>query len=119
VGDAVDAARTIADKVDAYIDTTLSLGANRAHRIAVLAGGRPNNDDSRSQLTQRHHQLSEPLVNVLEQQSIEHAALLADLVDGVLGKAIAQIDAGAPIELVTNTARAVVKRALDLPEPQP
>lgn len=117
VATAVDGHLETAGKIDAYIATTLSLGADGAHRIAVLAGGRANDDDARTRLAERHQNLSTPLADVLRHEGIANAALIADLIDGVLGRAIAQIDAGAPDGLVIDTARAVIKRALDLPNP--
>ena len=118
VGQAVDAAPTVEAKIDAYIETTLSLGVAGAHRIAVLAGGIPVDETSQAELTAQHKGLSVHLANVLASGGVQNAALLADLVDGILGKAIAQIDAGESVHLVTEEATAMVKRALALPELQ-
>ena len=109
---AVDEAPDAARKIDAYVITSLSLGVEGAHHIAVLAGGLLSDD--RTGLTTRHSELTAPLTNVLEQCSVQHPAIVADLIDGVLGRAITQIDAGVPIELVTDTTLGLISRALDL-----
>jgi AcrR family transcriptional regulator len=109
---AVDAAADPPARIEAYVRATLALAAAGEHRVAVLAGGFPHDDQARDGLARRHQALTEPLRGALEQHGVTEPALVADLIDGLLGRGIARIDAGAPLATVTDTAMSLVRRAL-------
>jgi AcrR family transcriptional regulator len=102
-------------RVDAYVRTTLELAGSGAHRVAVLGGGLPADEASRERLAQAHRDLAAPLVDALAERGDAHPALTAELVNGVLGRAIDQLDAGRPFEDVVPATLEFVRRAIGIP----
>lgn len=111
VTSAVDQAPDTASKIDAYVTTSLSLGTGGAHHVAELASAALTSD--RARLASRHRELSAPLTAVLEQSSLQHPAIVADLIDGMIGRAIRKVDQGMPSKLIADTTLGVIRRALD------
>jgi len=108
VGHAADAD----GRVDAYVRTTLELAGSGAHRVAVLAGGVPRDARARERLAQAHRDLAAPLVAALAERGDADPTLTAELVDGALGRAIDQLDAGRPAADVVPATLEFVRRAV-------
>ena len=114
VGAAVGRAADADGRVDAYVRTTLELADSGAHRVAVLGGGLPRDAHARERLAQAHRDLAEPLVAALAERGDADPVLTAELVDGVLGRAIDQLDAGRPAEDVVPATLEFVRRAIGI-----
>ena len=114
VSDAVGRAPDADGRVDAYVRTTLELACSGAHRVAVLGGGLPRDARARERLAQAHRDLAAPLVAALAERGQADPVLTAELVDGVLGRAIDQLDAGRPAEDVVPATVEFVRRAIGI-----
>jgi len=114
VSEAVGRAADVDGRVDAYVRTTLELAGSGAHRVAVLGGGLPPDARARERLAQAHRDLAVPLVDALAERGDEDPVLTAELVDGVLGRAIDQLDAGRPAEDVVPATLEFVRRAIGI-----
>lgn len=114
VSDAVAGAADADGRVDAYVRTTLELACSGAHRVAVLGGGLPRDAGARERLAQAHRDLAAPLVAALAERGHADPVLTAELVDGVLGRAIDQLDAGRPAEDVVPATVEFVRRAIGI-----
>jgi AcrR family transcriptional regulator len=114
VSEAVGRAADADGRVDAYVRTTLELAGSGAHRVAVLGGGLPPDAGARERLAQAHRDLAAPLVAALAERGEADPALTAELVDGVLGRAIDQLDAGRPAEDVVPATVEFVHRAIGI-----
>lgn len=112
VSEAVGRAGNADARIDAYVRTTLELACSGAHRIAVLGGGLPGDDRARDRLAQAHHDLAAPLRAALADRGDPDPGLTAGLIDGALGRAIDQLDAGRPAGDVVPVALAFVQRAV-------
>ena len=115
VSEAVGRAADADGRVDAYVRTTLELADSGAHRVAVLGGGLPRDARARDRLAQAHRDLAEPLVAALAERGDADPVLTAELVDGVLGRAIDQLDAGRPAGDVVPATLEFVRRAIGMP----
>ena len=114
VSEAVGRATDVDGRVDAYVRTTLELAGSGAHRVAVLGGGLPPDARARERLAQAHRDLAAPLVAALAERGDADPVLTAELVDGVLGRAIDQLDAGRPAEDVVPATLEFVRRAIGI-----
>jgi AcrR family transcriptional regulator len=114
VSEAVGRATDVDGRVDAYVRTTLELAGSGAHRVAVLGGGLPPDARAREQLAQAHRDLAAPLVAALAERGEADPVLTAELVDGALGRAIDQLDAGRPAEDVVPATLEFVRRAIGI-----
>ncbi|WP_158675536.1 TetR/AcrR family transcriptional regulator [Nocardia stercoris] len=114
VAAAVASAPTPGDRIDTYVRTTLALAASGEHRVAVLGGDIPQDEPGRAKLAEAHHNLAAPLREVLRDMAVADPGLVAELVDGALGKAIARLDAGEPIEPLTTRTLEFVRGAVGL-----
>jgi AcrR family transcriptional regulator len=114
VSEAVGRAADVDGRVDAYVRTTLELAGSGAHRAAVLGGGQPPDARAREQLAQAHRDLAAPLVAALAERGEADPVLTAELVDGALGRAIDQLDAGRPAEDVVPATLEFVRRAIGI-----
>jgi AcrR family transcriptional regulator len=114
VSEAVGRAADVDGRVDAYVRTTLELAGSGAHRVAVLGGGQPPDARAREQLAQAHRDLAAPLVAALAERGEADPVLTAELVDGALGRAIDQLDAGRPAEDVVPATLEFVRRAIGI-----
>jgi AcrR family transcriptional regulator len=114
VSEAVGRAADVDGRVDAYVRTTLELAGSGAHRAAVLGGGLPPDARSRERLAQAHRDLAAPLVAALAERGEADPVLTAELVDGALGRAIDQLDAGRPAEDVVPATLEFVRRAIGI-----
>ena len=115
MSEAVGPAADADGRVDAYVRTTLELAGGGAHRVAVLGGGLPRDARARDRLAQAHRDLAEPLVAALAERGDADPVLTAELVDGVLGRAIDQLDAGRPAGNVVAATLEFVRRATETP----
>jgi AcrR family transcriptional regulator len=114
VSEAVGRAADVDGRIDAYVRTTLELADSGAHRVAVLGGGLPPDARARERLAQAHRDLAAPLVAALAERGDADPVLTAELVDGVLGRAIDQLDAGRPAEDVVPATLEFVRRAIGI-----
>jgi len=114
VSEAVGHAADVDGRVDAYVRTTLELADSGEHRVAVLGGGLPHDARARERLAQAHRDLAAPLVAALAERGDADPVLTAELVDGVLGRAIDQLDAGRPAEDVVPATVEFVRRAIGI-----
>jgi AcrR family transcriptional regulator len=114
VSEAVGRAADVDGRIDAYVRTTLELADSGAHRVAVLGGGLPPDARARERLAQAHRDLAAPLVAALAEPGDADPVLTAELVDGVLGRAIDQLDAGRPAEDVVPATLEFVRRAIGI-----
>jgi AcrR family transcriptional regulator len=114
VSAAVGRAADADGRVDAYVRTTLELAGSGAHRVAVLGGGLPRDADARERLARAHRDLAAPLVAALAERADPDPDLTAELVDGVLGRAIDQLDAGRPAADVVPATLEFVRRAVGI-----
>ena len=114
VSAAVGRAADADGRVDAYVRTTLELADSGAHRVAVLGGGLPQDARARERLAQAHRDLAEPLVAALAERGDADPVLTAELVDGVLGRAIDQLDAGRRAADVVPATLEFVRRAIGM-----
>lgn len=114
VSEAAGRARDADGRIDAYVRTTLELACSGAHRIAVLGGGLPGGDRARERLAQAHHDLAAPLRAALADRGDPDPGLTAELIDGALGRAIGQLDAGRPAGDVVPAALGFVRRAVGI-----
>jgi AcrR family transcriptional regulator len=114
VSEAVSRASGTDARIDAYVRATLELAASGAHRVAVLAGGMPPDHPARQRLTQAHHNLAAPLRAALADRHDPDPALTAELIDGVLSRAIGQLDAGRQAAEVAPATLAFVRRAVGI-----
>ncbi|MEU1428178.1 TetR family transcriptional regulator [Nocardia sp. NPDC005746] len=116
--EAVRAAMDRVDGADARIATYVraSLEAARAgtHRIAVLGGNGLTDNAAREQISRAHRELSEPLRQALAARGDAEPELMAELVDGALGRAIDRIDAGDGFDRVLDGTARFIGRALDI-----
>jgi hypothetical protein len=85
------------------------------HRIAVLGGGQPRDDQARERLARAHHDLAAPLRAALADRGDADPGLTAELIDGALGRAIDQLDAGRPASAIVPATLAFVRRAVGIP----
>jgi hypothetical protein len=69
---------------------------------------------ARERLAQAHRDLAAPLVAALAERGHADPVLTAELVDGVLGRAIDQLDAGRPAEDVVPATLEFVRRAIGI-----
>jgi len=110
VAQRVDAAGTPIAQVHAYTDATLALAKVGAHRTAIAAGvGQPDIDAS---LTGLHADLREPLVEALRGLSTSEPTIEAELIDGMLGRAISLIDNGHDANQVTRVTKQFIHNAI-------
>jgi AcrR family transcriptional regulator len=114
VSEAVGREADVDGRVDVYVRTTLELAGSGAHRVAVLGGGLPPDARAREQLAQAHRDLAAPLVAALAERGEADPVLTAELVDGALGRAIDQLDAGRPAEDVVPATLEFVRRAIGI-----
>jgi AcrR family transcriptional regulator len=114
VREAVLGAADADERIDAYVRTTLELAESGAHRVAVLGGGVPSDDGARERLAQAHRDLAAPLVAALAERGEADPALTAELIDGALGRAIDQLDAGRPARDVAAATLEFVRRAVGI-----
>jgi AcrR family transcriptional regulator len=114
VSEAVGREADVDGRVDVYVRTTLELAGSGAHRVAVLGGGLPPDARARERLAQAHRDLAAPLVAALAERGDADPVLTAELVDGVLGRAIDQLDAGRPAEDVVPATLEFVRRAIGI-----
>ncbi|GAB2539863.1 TetR/AcrR family transcriptional regulator [Nocardia heshunensis] len=114
VREAVGRYETADGRVMAYLRVTLELAAAGAHRVAVLGGGMPGDPAARAILTRHHHDLTAPLRTALTDRGDPDPDLTANLVDGVLGRAIDRLDAGDPVDYVTRETIEFLCRALQI-----
>jgi AcrR family transcriptional regulator len=114
VSEAVGRAADVDGRIDAYVRTTLELADSGAHRVAVLGGGLPPDARARERLAQAHRDLAAPLVAALAERGDADPVLTAELVEGVLGRAIDQLDAGRPAEDVVPATLEFVRRAIGI-----
>ncbi|MDN5854731.1 MAG: TetR/AcrR family transcriptional regulator [Actinomycetia bacterium] len=114
---AVEAAADPEARIDAYVSTTLAAAAEGAHRVAVLGGGIPQTEAERVRLAQAHQHLAAPLRAALGERGDPQPEMTAELIDGALGRAIEQLDAGRPADQVTATTLGFVRRALGIQPP--
>ena len=114
VSDAVGRAADADGRVDTYVRTTLELAGSGAHRVAVLGGGLPRDAGARERLAQAHRDLAAPLIAALAERGDADPVLTAELIDGVLGRAIDQLDAGRAAEDVVPATLEFVRRAIGI-----
>lgn len=100
------------ERIAAYVRTSLALAGSGAHRIAMLGGGVPSDEAGRERIARAHHALAAPLREALTERHDPDPALTADLIDGALGRAIDQLDAGADFRRVQALTLAFVRRAV-------
>lgn len=100
------------ETVDSYVVATLSLAELGAHRIAQEAGRMQHSPDRTKRLAALHEELRTPLVEALTEIGTANEVLVASLIDGMLGNAIQEIDAGGDLSVVTRTLRELVRRAI-------
>ncbi|MFE5283826.1 TetR/AcrR family transcriptional regulator [Nocardia sp. NPDC056611] len=116
--EAVRAAMDRVDGADARIATYVraSLEAARAgtHRVAVLGGNGLTDSVAREQISRAHRELSEPLRQALAARGDAEPELMAELVDGALGRAIDRIDAGDGFDRVLDGTARFIGRALEI-----
>ena len=115
VSEAAGHAGDTGDRIDAYVRATLELASTGAHRIAVLGGGLPRDDSARERLARAHRDLAAPLRAALADRGDPDPGLTAELIDGALGRAIDQLDAGRPAGEVVPATLAFVRRAVGIP----
>lgn len=111
---AVEGAEGVDRRVEAYVRTSLALAGSGAHRIAMAGGGTPQDEASRERLAVAHRALAEPLREALRELGDPDPALTADLVDGVLGRAIDQLDAGGDFRHIQTLTLTFVRRAVGI-----
>lgn len=113
---AVEQCDTADDQVVVYVRVTLELAAAGAHRVAVLGGGRPGDPAARETLAGHHRDLAAPLQVALAERGDPDPELTSELVNGALGRAIDQLDAGRPVDQVTGGTLEFLCRALQITE---
>lgn len=114
VREAAERVQNPESRIIAYARTTLELADAGAHRVAVLAAGLPRDERARRQLAQAHHDLAAPLRQALADRGDLDPDLTANLVDGALGRAIDQLDAGRPASDIVPATVEFVCRAVGI-----
>ncbi|MFI6168103.1 TetR/AcrR family transcriptional regulator [Nocardia sp. NPDC051052] len=114
VRDTVERAETPAGQVEAYVRTTLALAAAGAHRIVVLGSAIPRDEAARRDLADAHHDAAAPLRAALIALDTPNPDLTADLIDGVLGRAVEHLDAGRHHDEIARETIGFVRRAVGL-----
>jgi AcrR family transcriptional regulator len=95
-------------QVDAYLRASLRLVADGEHRIAGLLADAPLPAACRFELRRLHDGLAEPLRAALEALAVPDPALSVALVEGVLGAATREVEAGADPDRVIGATLALV-----------
>lgn len=113
-GDAVDTARAAHDRIEAYVDATLALADDGAHRIAMTAGGIGPAAERADDLRRLHAGLRVPLEAALTQLGSVSPPLTASLIDGLIGRAIELMDNGENVKTVTGLTKDYVARIVGL-----
>lgn len=98
--------------IDSYVLATLSLAELGAHKIAQQVGRIRPSTERDQRLATLHTELRAPLVEALTEIGVSNEVLVATLIDGMLGRAIEEIDAGGDVSAITRTSRQLVRRAL-------
>ncbi|MFE3223540.1 hypothetical protein [Nocardia sp. NPDC059228] len=116
MGEAVAAAEGADARVIAHVRATVELAGAGAHRIAVLGAAGLTDESARERISRTHHEIAEQLRQALAERGDPEPELIAELVDGALGRAIDRIDAGDGVDRVLSTTVRFIGRALNLEE---
>lgn len=111
VSDTVSAAATPHEAIRTYVVVTLSLADQGAHRIAMQADQLRHSDERDDRLNNLHEQLRAPLTEALAAIGTPDEAIVAAMVDAMLGRAIQMIDAGANPANLTKITLDLVQKA--------
>ncbi|MFB7722392.1 TetR family transcriptional regulator [Nocardia sp. NPDC056100] len=111
---AVEEARAAEGRIDAYVRTSLALAGSGAHRIAMAGGGTAPDEAARERIAVAHRALAAPLREALSELGDADPALTAELVDGAIGRAIDQLDAGGDFRHIQTRTLTFVRRAVGI-----
>lgn len=105
--------RSPADRVDAYIRTTLRLAAEGAHRPATALATADLPAPCRARIAELHTQQARPLVEALHDLGVANPALTATLIGGMVRTAMVAIEQGGPTATITNRTLELVRHGIE------
>ncbi len=114
LGRAVARARTPRTRLAAYVRETVALMRSGDHRVAAALEGLDVGEATRLRLAELHADLLAPLRRAVGDRPGEDAAVVAALVYGALGGAMALVDRGGDEREVSRTTTVFLTRALEL-----
>lgn len=100
------------ERVEAFFEESLRLGAEGAHRPAAALMNAGLHPTCQQRLMELHLEQVEPFRAAVRQLGVPEPALTADLIAGMLHTALAAVEHGAPLDTVTKRTLALVRRCL-------
>ncbi len=99
-------------RIDAYVTTTLRLGAAGAHRLAMALAGGDLPEPCRERLAELHQAQAAPLAAAVADLGVAEPDLVTALVGGVVQAALARVDAGGDADATATAALDLLHRGL-------
>lgn len=85
-------------RIDAYVATTLRLGAEGAHRVAGALASAELPAPCARRLGELHQEQAKPLLDAVSALGVADPAMTAALVGGLVGAALHLVEAGHPVD---------------------
>jgi AcrR family transcriptional regulator len=109
---ALESAKSPAEQLDIYVEVSLRLAHQGAHRPAAALMAAQLPDECLSRLRELHHEQAAPFLQALKALGVPELQLTAQLLGGVLEAAMGAIEAGASLSTVTERTLALVRAAV-------
>lgn len=100
------------ETLDAYVRVTLGLAAEGAHRPAAALAAAQLPPECLARLAELHQEQAAPFIEALRELAVPELEITARLLGGALEAAMAAIEAGAPLAVVTERTLALVRSAV-------
>jgi AcrR family transcriptional regulator len=109
---ALEPTKTPAERLDVYVQVTLRLAAEGAHRAAAALVAGPLPPECRVRLMELHREQAAPFLGALRELDVPELLITTRLLGGVLEAAIAAIESGASLPAVTERTLVFIHRAI-------
>jgi len=111
---ALESANGPAEQLDTYVQVSLRLAHEGAHRPAAALAAAQLPDACMARLRELHHEQAAPFLRALKELGTPELQLTAQLLGGVLEAAMGAVESGASLAAVTERTLTLVRAAVEV-----